>query len=393
MEYMGGGPTKVEFLGHRDTNQEAAPCVLNYWRSSHYGGAEANIAEGEKWEKIIGPFFIYANSGINPESIYADARARATLEASKWPYSWVAGVDYPQKQERATVSGKLKLTEPLKTFANLHVGLTAGEYLSPRPDSSRIMTGWQRDAKFYQFWAKGNADGSFEIKNVRPGVYTLSAFTDGVLGELCTAGIVVKTGENLRLGDVEWKPARRGRQIWEIGIPNRTPAEFFMSDQRRDPAVSLKYAELFPNDITYTIGKSNYSKDWFFQHVPHNTDPDAQPQPFYGIRAIGKATPYTVVFDMPQVPAGKAYLQLAICGTGARKIDVEVNGKPAGTVDKLSGDGVITRHGSSGIWYQREIEVDAALLQKGVNTLTLTVPEGQINNGMVYDYIRFEVSQ
>jgi rhamnogalacturonan endolyase len=40
MEYMSGGPTKVEFQGHRDTNAVAAPCVLNYWRSSHYGGAE-----------------------------------------------------------------------------------------------------------------------------------------------------------------------------------------------------------------------------------------------------------------------------------------------------------------------------------------------------------------
>jgi rhamnogalacturonan endolyase len=30
MEYMSGGPSKVEFMGHRDTNAEAAPCVLNY---------------------------------------------------------------------------------------------------------------------------------------------------------------------------------------------------------------------------------------------------------------------------------------------------------------------------------------------------------------------------
>lgn len=51
MEYMSGGPTKVEFLGHRDTNQQAAPCVLNYWRSSHYGGAEVNVAAGEQWTK------------------------------------------------------------------------------------------------------------------------------------------------------------------------------------------------------------------------------------------------------------------------------------------------------------------------------------------------------
>src|SRR5215469_1234142 len=41
VEYLSGGPTKVEFLGHRDTNEVQAPTVLNYWRSSHYGGAVA----------------------------------------------------------------------------------------------------------------------------------------------------------------------------------------------------------------------------------------------------------------------------------------------------------------------------------------------------------------
>ena len=38
MEYMSGGPTKIEFLGHRDTNQIAHLCVLNYWRSATTAG-------------------------------------------------------------------------------------------------------------------------------------------------------------------------------------------------------------------------------------------------------------------------------------------------------------------------------------------------------------------
>jgi isocitrate dehydrogenase len=33
----------------------------------------------------------------------------------------------------------------------------------------------------------------------------------------------------------------------------------------------LRYPLLFPNDITYTIGKSDYRKDWFFQQTPHAT--------------------------------------------------------------------------------------------------------------------------
>jgi rhamnogalacturonan endolyase len=75
VEYLSGGPTKVEFQGHRDTNQVAAPCVLNYWRSSHYGGANVDVAQGEHWTKVIGPFFIYCNSGGDPQALGGCARA------------------------------------------------------------------------------------------------------------------------------------------------------------------------------------------------------------------------------------------------------------------------------------------------------------------------------
>ena len=42
-EYLSGGPTKVEFLCHRDTTPVAAGCIHNYWRSSHYGGATVEV--------------------------------------------------------------------------------------------------------------------------------------------------------------------------------------------------------------------------------------------------------------------------------------------------------------------------------------------------------------
>ena len=48
MEYMGGGPTKVDFLCHRDTTPVQAPCILNYWRSSHYGGAAVAVSHADQ---------------------------------------------------------------------------------------------------------------------------------------------------------------------------------------------------------------------------------------------------------------------------------------------------------------------------------------------------------
>jgi rhamnogalacturonan endolyase len=57
------------------------------------------------------------------------------------------------------------------------------------------------------------------------------------------------------------------------------------------------------------------------------------------------------------------------------------------------GDGVITRHGIQGIWYERELAFDASLMKAGANTLKLVVPAGQINNGVIYDYVRLELDE
>ena len=184
---------------------------------------------------------------------------------------------------------------------------------------------------------------------------------------------------------------RKGVQLWDIGVANRSASEFFLAEKHVDPEISLAYGALFPNDVNYTIGKSNFRTEWFFQHVPHNENPEAKSAPFYGANSPGRATPYTVNFALPSAPEGTAILRLAICGTGSRTLDVTVNGKPAGKLDNLVGDGVITRHGLQGIWYEKEIVFDGALLQAGNNQLVLTVPAGPVNNGIMYDYIRLEM--
>jgi rhamnogalacturonan endolyase len=92
VEYLSGGPTKVEFLGHRDTNDVQAPTVLNYWRSSHYGGAVVNVAQGEHRTKVIGPFLLYVNTGKTPAEMYNDAVAEGRKESQRWPPGLVCSV-------------------------------------------------------------------------------------------------------------------------------------------------------------------------------------------------------------------------------------------------------------------------------------------------------------
>ncbi|MGA2585213.1 MAG: polysaccharide lyase family protein [Tepidisphaeraceae bacterium] len=442
MEYMSGGPTKPEFLGHRDTNAVAAPCVLNYWRSSHYGGADVSVAAGEHWIKTVGPFMLWATSGKNPADIYASAVAQAAKQQKMWPFDWVNGVDYPHKDQRSTVSGHLILTDsqaPKAKLPHLEVGLTAAAYavpyVPPAPTAGGIngrrgrgatrpanldappaarpafvmgnrQIDWQTDAKHYEFWTAGDEDGKFSIPNVRPGTYTLHAFADGVLGEYAQANVTVEEGKSLDLGKIVWTPERDGKQIWDVGIPNRNGSEFLGGDKYWDLNAPLTYTTLFPNDVHYVIGSSDYHKDWYFEQVPHNIDPDAKAVPFVGIRSgavpgqffsgqatIGNPTPFSISFDMPDAPHGLATLRLAICGGGPRELDVTVNGQPAGTVTRLVGDGVITRHQIAGIWYERKVQFDASLMKQGANDLTITVPKGPVDNGVIYDYLRLELDE
>jgi len=380
-EYLSGGATKVELTGHLDDNEGGDPTLLDYWRGTHYGGSILPLAEGENWTKVVGPILIYVNSGPDPNAMFRDALAQARKESAAWPYDWVAGVDYPHRKERGTVTGQLVLEDPQAATAklpNLLVGLAAPDALP--------MT-WQNDAKHYEFWVRGEPDGRFSIPNVRPGAYELHAIADGVLGEYAKGEITVAPGGRVALGKLEWKPVRDGRQLWEIGIPNRSGAEFFKGDDYFHWGWYLQYPKLFPNDVDYTIGKSDYRKDWFFEQVPHATQEDPTG------RGFGRATTWTIHFTLPEEPRGHAVLRLALTGVSARSIAVAVNDQPAGTVTGLVYNATINRDGIQGSWVEKDVSFDASLMKEGANTLKLTVPAGGLTSGIIYDYLRLELGQ
>ena len=436
VEYLSGGPTKVEFLGHRDTNTIQAPTILNYWRSSHYGGAEVDVDQGEHWTKVIGPFMIYVNSGDTPQAMFDNAKAQAAVETGKWPYAWVNGVDYPLSNQRATVTGHLVLKDPQARngkMSDILVGLSAAAYTAHipartvQPAAPRVRPGaagaagagaptpaaaapaplgpptvipasehqidWQTDAKHYEFWAHADANGNFKLTGVRPGTYTLHAMATGVLGELDKTEVTVTAGKPLNLGNVDWVPTRYGRQVWDIGVPNRTGEEFAGGDDYAHDGEYLIYAKRFPNDVNYVIGKSDYKQDWFFEQVPHMEDASAQPTTMNTGNRTGRATPWTITFNMPQTPAGtgKAHLRVAVAGNGARQINVALNDQPVGVVDHLFVDGSLGRNGIHGVWSEHDVVFDESLLKPGTNVIKLTIPAGSGIAGVIYDYLRLEV--
>jgi rhamnogalacturonan endolyase len=480
VEYLSGGPTKVELSAHRDAtfntnalDAPAPPTLLNYWRGSHYGGSVCNIGANDAWTKVIGPFMIYCNAGPGHDSLWKNALARVKIESAAWPYDWVNGVDYPHRNERAIVSGNIVLNDPqapdLK-MGNLLVGLSAPDYAPATisreggggrrfggrggggggfglagggedeaamtnqntfaggtndnfgtPNFSRRFGGgdtngfgrfgtngfrgrfgtntgggfglprivdWQNDAKNYEFWVRGNANGDFKIPNVRPGTYTLHAIADGVLGEFTVTNVTVAAGQTLNLQNLDWQPVRYGKQLWDIGIPNRNGSEFFKGDDYFHWGWYLEYPKLFPNDVNFVIGKSDFRKDWFFEQVPHNENPDNTTG-----NGQGRATTWSVTFNLPDAPHGKATLRLAICGIGARSIAATVNDQSIGDVRGLTYNATINRDGIGGYWGEHDLVFDASQMKAGENVLKLTIPAGGLTSGILYDYLRLELDE
>jgi rhamnogalacturonan endolyase len=436
MEYLSSGPLHFELSGHIDDGDGGDPTLLDYWRGTHYGGSVLNFAANEPWTKVVGPIFIYVPTGVSPNALFAEARHQATVESAHWPYPWVEGVDYPQAAERTTVYGRLKLVDPQAPsmkFTNLLVGLSypdqpappqaplpppppaepdttpdpgpqhdaqghilnRGTYVPHRPRGVRTFRfppqpiTWQNDAKHYEFWVNGAADGSFNIRNVRPGTYQLHAVTDGVLGEYASDPITVEPGKPLDLRTIEWHPVHFGRQIWQIGTPNRSAKEFKMGNDHWHWGLYLEYSKLFPHDVDFTIGRSDPAQDWFIYQVPHVTVDDPTG------KAEGRATPWTIHFNMPSTsqPTGQATLRLGLSGVSTRSLAISVNDKSAGELTNMFGGGsVINRDGVEGTWTEKDFTFNASLLKPGANTIVLTVPAGSPMSGICYDVIRLELA-
>jgi rhamnogalacturonan endolyase len=381
-EYLSGGATKVELTAHLDLNETgASPTILNYWRGSHYGGSSCSIAQGESWTKVVGPFMIYCNAGADHEAIWKDALAKATREYNAWPYDWVRGVDYPHKDERGTVSGQLVLNDfpfPDAKMSNLLVGVAAPDYT---PRGGRGGAGgkvdWQNDAKYYQFWVRSR-NGQFTIPKVRPGMYTLHAIADGVLGEFALPDVKVEAGKTVNVGRLEWTPVRHGRQIWEIGTPDRTGQEFRHGDHYWQWGLYNQYDKDFPKDVNFVVGKSDARADWNYAQVPH---------------ADGRGTTWSITFDLPQAPRDKAHLRMGIAGNSLRAVTVAINDQSAGTTGPLVNTGATHWNAIRSYWQEKDVAFDAGLMKQGTNVVKLTIPGGNAMNGIIYDYLRLELEE
>ncbi|KAI5079956.1 hypothetical protein GOP47_0005435 [Adiantum capillus-veneris] len=373
-EFKNGGILKQNLTSH------VGPTCLSVFHSAHFAGDAlcSKFRQGEAWKKVFGPVYIYLNSclkGAHFSRLWHDAKQQMLLEMESWPYSWPCSSDYPKAHERGTVSGRLLVRDrffssTMMCGTHAFLGLAiAGELGS-----------WQTESKGYQFWTQANKDGFFNIKSVRAGEYSLYGWVPGVLGDYKLESIIkVTPGLVVNLGDITFEPPRHGKTVWEIGIPDRTAAEFFVPETNRKYVNRLfvnhperyrqyglweRYTEMYPTtDLIYTVGSSDWRQDWFFAHVCR-------------IQEDGTLQPATwqVKFHLNEVNhAGVYKLRLALAASSNAAIQVRFNDpsiyKPHFDTMQTGKDNAIARHGIHGLYHLFNVDVSPQVLHEDMGQL------------------------
>ena len=107
----------------------------------------------------------------------------------------------------------------------------------------------------------------------------------------------------------------------------------------------------------------------------------------------GRATTWTIKFDLDHDPKGEAALRVALAGAdGNGGLAIAVNGKSVGTL-RPAPTNALRYNTNKSVWQELTLKFDAALLKKGENEMQLTVPAGDVTTGVVYDYLRLELKE
>ncbi|XP_038991462.1 probable rhamnogalacturonate lyase B [Hibiscus syriacus] len=396
-EFRAGGPHKQGLTSHPGAT---SLCMLV---TAHYAGKDfdSRYKKGEHWKKVFGPAFIYLNSASSDNDhrkiLWMDAQRQLSEEIESWPYNFTRSKDFPRAEQRGQVRGQL-LVRDRYNDKELVSAQSAFVVLAAPGDAGS----WQHDGKGYQFWTQTHNNGLFHIENVRPGLYNLYAWVHGFIGDYkLDLNITIQPGNKISLGTLIYDPPRNGPTLWEIGIPDRTAAEFFIpepdpilvnslcldeTDKYRQYGLWDRYSEIYHhNDLVYTIGTSNYSRDWFFAHVPRNL----------GNNTL-RPTTWQIKYNLKEVnEAGTYTLQLALAAASYAEVQVRLNDpsavRPYFTTRRIGYDNAVARHGIHGMYSLYSIKVAGNRFEEGENTIFLTQGRSMgAFNAVMYDYIRLE---
>ncbi|KDP41510.1 hypothetical protein JCGZ_15917 [Jatropha curcas] len=399
IEFRSGGPRKQFLTSH------VGPTTLSVFHSTHYAGAEMIISfrPNEPWKKVYGPVFVYLNAvpdKNNSLSLWEDAKKQMINEVQRWPYDFPHSEDFPSSDQRGNISGRLLVLD--RQYRDVRdENIPANEaYVGLAPPGD--IGSWQIESKGYQFWSKTDKDGQFTINNIRTGDYNIYAWVPGYIGDYKYDPVIkISPGSNICVGDLIYEPPRHGCTLWEIGIPDRSAVEFYIpdpdpkyvnklylnhSDRYRQYGLWERYTELYPDgDLVFTVGTSNYSKDWFFAQVTRKKENNTY-----------EGTTWQIKFKQEAVDRSGIYkLRLALATANNANLQVRINdvnaSSPLFSTGRIGKDNTIARHGIHGLYRLFNVDVPGAHLVEGINTIFLTQTADQSPfQGIMYDYIRFE---
>jgi len=95
---------------------------------------------------------------------------------------------------------------------------------------------------------------------------------------------------------------------------------------------------------------------------------------------------------MDKAAQGKATLRVALGGADSTTLAIGVNGKAAGPIRPVSTN-ALRYNTDRGVWREYWLPFDASFLKAGENSMTLTIPAGELTTGVVYDYLRLELDE
>ncbi|KAJ6735648.1 RHAMNOGALACTURONATE LYASE FAMILY PROTEIN [Salix viminalis] len=397
-EFRTAGPLKQNLTSH------VGPTTLAMFHSSHYAGKDLvlSISPGEPWKKVFGPVFIYLNSASNGEDapfLWEDAKMQMMAEVQSWPYSFPVSEDFQKSEERGNVCGRLLVKD--RNISDDYI-LASGAYVGLAPPGD--VGSWQTECKDYQFWTRADENGYFSIKSICTGDYNLYAWVPGFLGDYRFDAIVnIISGCDMDMGDLVYEPPRDGPTLWEIGIPDRSAAEFYIPDpdpkfmnnlyanhpdRFRQYGLWDRYADMYPDtDLVYTVGLSDYRKDWFFAQVVSCRRKDD---------GTHVGTTWQIKFKLDKVDRSCSYkLRVAIASATLAELQVRVNDekarRPLFTSGLIGRDNSIARHGIHGLYRLYNVNIPGARVVEGENTIFLAQPRCTSPfQGLMYDYIRLE---
>ena len=224
-----------------------------------------------------------------------------------------------------------------------------------------------------------------------------------------------RRARTLDLGKLEWKPVRYGKQVWEIGYPNRNGGEFFKGDEYWLWGWCMRYALLVPQRhhlhhrqerlaqglVLRASAARDESTAWSIppprtrptSASAGSSRPTAAGQDMWRNRAGAGRPPGPSNSIWTRPPKGTATLRVSLGGADSTTPDHWRQWPGSGRDPSRLDQRPALQHRPGRVAGIFPALQRARCLKAGENEMTLTVPAGELTSGVCYDYLRLETGR